>query len=269
MISIINKQKKKKGTNACNNGVFWCKNAEWVGNSIQSSHVNDGICDCCDGSDEWQQKVVCQNTCLETKERVLKERKEKAEKGRRGLIKKDLYIESAKIAMQQKRSELDEINQQKASIEQTIAQKEIKKNEMQEKESIANEIKNLVQRDLNQQVPNAEENQANQENQENKPINQENQENKDNQDDGGPDFVDTPALSEEERSQKIKELKNNLGRDDYEAFLQGISSSSVPNKKFFSPFFHFLFFFYFFSVICFLVFWVKQYSSRIIKQRIL
>ena len=127
--------------------------------------------------------------------------------------------------MQQKRSELDEINQQKASIEQTIAQKEIKKNEMQEKESIANEIKNLVQRDLNQQVPNAEENQANQENQENKPINQENQENKDNQDDGGPDFVDTPALSEEERSQKIKELKNNLGRDDYEAFLQGISSS--------------------------------------------
>lgn len=34
---------------------------------IPSSRVNDGICDCCDGSDEWLErfgkKTDCPNTC--------------------------------------------------------------------------------------------------------------------------------------------------------------------------------------------------------------
>lgn len=36
---------------------------------IQSSRINDGICDCCDGSDEWLERdgVVpkCPHTCAE------------------------------------------------------------------------------------------------------------------------------------------------------------------------------------------------------------
>jgi len=27
--------------------------------------VNDGICDCCDGHDEYSGKTTCTNTCLE------------------------------------------------------------------------------------------------------------------------------------------------------------------------------------------------------------
>ncbi|XP_076648413.1 uncharacterized protein LOC143356536 isoform X2 [Halictus rubicundus] len=65
------------GTNACNNGVFYCGilSSEM---KISSYKVNDGVCDCCDGSDEWAgvshlhndnsenisyYKSKCQNRC--------------------------------------------------------------------------------------------------------------------------------------------------------------------------------------------------------------
>lgn len=34
--------------------------------SIPSGHINDGYCDCCDGSDEWLELTKCQNTCANT-----------------------------------------------------------------------------------------------------------------------------------------------------------------------------------------------------------
>lgn len=42
-------------TNACANGNFMC--LKWIKpfpESIPSGWVNDGVCDCCDGSDEWK-----------------------------------------------------------------------------------------------------------------------------------------------------------------------------------------------------------------------
>lgn len=46
-------------TNACGNGIFYC-DTQYPGkqvayNQVWSGKVNDGICDCCDGSDEWLQ----------------------------------------------------------------------------------------------------------------------------------------------------------------------------------------------------------------------
>ncbi|XP_021939758.1 glucosidase 2 subunit beta [Zootermopsis nevadensis] len=45
------------GTSACQNGRFYCDTQNNIGHSesVPSSYVNDGICDCCDGSDEWTQ----------------------------------------------------------------------------------------------------------------------------------------------------------------------------------------------------------------------
>nr|CAD7406221.1 unnamed protein product [Timema poppensis] len=43
------------GTSACQNGRFHC-NTQLALESIPSHRVNDGICDCCDGSDEWAVK---------------------------------------------------------------------------------------------------------------------------------------------------------------------------------------------------------------------
>lgn len=46
-------------TNACANGRFMClKHAKSFPESIPSGWVNDGVCDCCDGSDEWKMKSV-------------------------------------------------------------------------------------------------------------------------------------------------------------------------------------------------------------------
>ena len=44
-------------TNACANGKFIClKYLKSFPRSIPSAWVNDGVCDCCDGSDEWKMK---------------------------------------------------------------------------------------------------------------------------------------------------------------------------------------------------------------------
>lgn len=44
-------------TNACANGKFIClKHVKSFPESIPSAWVNDGVCDCCDGSDEWKMK---------------------------------------------------------------------------------------------------------------------------------------------------------------------------------------------------------------------
>lgn len=61
------------GTGACDRGRFYCRfqkrHATGRGGytSVPSGWVNDGVCDCCDGSDEWLSGVErdCRNTCKE------------------------------------------------------------------------------------------------------------------------------------------------------------------------------------------------------------
>ena len=54
------------GTSACKNGKFFCANAGHRGQYLFASHVNDGVCDCCDGSDEYASgAAACPNTCVE------------------------------------------------------------------------------------------------------------------------------------------------------------------------------------------------------------
>uniref|UniRef100_A0A3N7G037 Glucosidase II beta subunit N-terminal domain-containing protein n=1 Tax=Populus trichocarpa TaxID=3694 RepID=A0A3N7G037_POPTR len=51
-------------TSACPRGKFYCRNAGSTPNFIFSSRVNDQICDCCDGSDEYDSGINCPRTCV-------------------------------------------------------------------------------------------------------------------------------------------------------------------------------------------------------------
>lgn len=58
-------------TNACSNGRFYCKyqKRHITGRGLDvwvwASRVNDNVCDCCDGSDEWTTNANCQNHCAQ------------------------------------------------------------------------------------------------------------------------------------------------------------------------------------------------------------
>ena len=48
-------------TGACSGSVFVCSDqtrskGHDKASSIPGSRINDGVCDCCDGSDEWREK---------------------------------------------------------------------------------------------------------------------------------------------------------------------------------------------------------------------
>lgn len=73
------------GTAACENGRFFCKNNVNIKDQyIPSFKVNDGVCDCCDGSDEYLDNfgVKCQNNC-----ELLK-----------SIYRREVYLKKAKIA---------------------------------------------------------------------------------------------------------------------------------------------------------------------------
>jgi len=52
------------GTSACPNGSFFCQDPVVQPFSLSAMMVNDGICDCCDGSDEYLNITRCENRCL-------------------------------------------------------------------------------------------------------------------------------------------------------------------------------------------------------------
>jgi hypothetical protein len=42
---------------------FFCRNDGFESAFVFVSRVNDAVCDCCDGSDEWKSGMACANTC--------------------------------------------------------------------------------------------------------------------------------------------------------------------------------------------------------------
>lgn len=62
------------GTNACDNGHFCCatqiRYPTGEFQCISSHKVNDGICDCCDGSDEWSGAILIDTVKKELQEKL-------------------------------------------------------------------------------------------------------------------------------------------------------------------------------------------------------
>lgn len=69
------------GTGACQNGVFYCVNRKFRPETLPASRVNDGVCDCCDGSDEWKEVggIKCPSECASLGEKIYEEEKAQLE----------------------------------------------------------------------------------------------------------------------------------------------------------------------------------------------
>jgi len=123
------------GTSACKTGKFYCENKGYRSRTLFASRVDDGICDCCDGSDE--REGLCTNTC---KEKAFEEQKDMIDAindYNKGLAAKKAFVGTHII--EQKEAKMVE-NKQK--IEEENAKLEILREErkvLEEEERIKQE----------------------------------------------------------------------------------------------------------------------------------
>ena len=98
------------GTAACPNSTYTCLNHPHHAQDIPGWKVNDGVCDveCCDGSDEWSGRVLCENRCEQLAEEERLEREEKVLDQSVGFARRKEYIERARQFIIQKRQDLQD-----------------------------------------------------------------------------------------------------------------------------------------------------------------
>ncbi|CAM9609671.1 unnamed protein product [Scytosiphon promiscuus] len=81
------------GTSACSNGVFECANRGHRAVRLPSSRVGDGVCDCCDGSDEPE--GACDAVCEEAAEAWVASLADRVVKVEKGTDTRAGYVEAA------------------------------------------------------------------------------------------------------------------------------------------------------------------------------
>ncbi|KAL5715654.1 Glucosidase 2 subunit beta [Ranunculus cassubicifolius] len=96
-------------TSACPRGKFYCRNAGHSPLVLFSSRVNDGICDCCDGSDEYDGRVNCSNTCWEAGKVARDKLKKKIATYEEGVTVRHREVEQAKKAIAKDEAELSKL----------------------------------------------------------------------------------------------------------------------------------------------------------------
>jgi len=92
---------------------------------IYTSRVNDGICDCCDGSDEWSKAVSCTNRCVEEGRVLAKERTRRENDLKSGIKQRQSLIDAAKAAKVKHLAELEKLKTELPNLE--VQEQEAKK----------------------------------------------------------------------------------------------------------------------------------------------
>jgi protein kinase C substrate 80K-H len=137
------------GTSACNNGHFHCRNNGHRPIDIPSSRVNDMICDCCDGSDEWDSGAQCTNVCRELGAKAREQATVHKELVSKGYAKRvELAKEGAK-SMEDKKAELEKMRKELEDLQPIRVGLEASKNEAEQRE---NEAKNREDGQWNEAV---------------------------------------------------------------------------------------------------------------------
>lgn len=134
--------------------VFQCDAATTLGIHhrvhFHHSRVDDGICDCCDGSDERRSGATCVDRCAEDAAKAAKEEEERETRRQQGLkVKAEMILQAANKkkehlqAMEEAKAQLPAVESELTAAEETkkvaeekeTAEREfIKANSLQEKE---------------------------------------------------------------------------------------------------------------------------------------
>ncbi|KAL6009631.1 hypothetical protein ACLOJK_000059 [Asimina triloba] len=156
------------GTSACPDGKFYCRNSGHSPIILFSSKVNDGICDenltgkysdCCDGSDEYDGKAECPNTCWEAGKAAREKLKKKIATYQEGVIIRKKLVEQAKQAYAKEEEELSKLKNEE-KILKGLVQKLKERKEQIEK---AEELERLEKEKEEQRQRDAEKNSIEQE----------------------------------------------------------------------------------------------------------
>ncbi|KPI87223.1 hypothetical protein ABL78_3693 [Leptomonas seymouri] len=131
------------GTSACAaliNGVlpklpenwqFQCTNEGFFEQSFPHSRVSDGICDCCDGSDELLSDVTCPNRCAEVEGERAQQMEEEMERMKLALVNKSAMRDEAMKLRGQRAESLIERKKARDTILAELPALEDRYNELQ------------------------------------------------------------------------------------------------------------------------------------------
>uniref|UniRef100_A0A8C5QAP1 Glucosidase 2 subunit beta n=1 Tax=Leptobrachium leishanense TaxID=445787 RepID=A0A8C5QAP1_9ANUR len=122
------------GTAACSNGRFHCTNAGFKPQYIPASRVNDGVCDCCDTTDEYNSGELCQNTCREMGKKEREELLLQAEVATEGFRLKQQFIEEAKKSREESQTKLQDMIQQRQTLQGQVETLRAEKEEAEKPE---------------------------------------------------------------------------------------------------------------------------------------
>lgn len=95
---------------------FQCTSEEPVSQAFPHNHVNDGICDCCDGSDEVGSPTLCPNRCAEMARELVRERKAEQERSRKAAESKAVMHSAAVRRREEAAKSLIELETEYAQI---------------------------------------------------------------------------------------------------------------------------------------------------------
>ena len=110
-----------------------------VPRNIRSSRVNDGICDCCDASDEYREGSRCADTCLALGAAEREARRQRLLLLRQGSEVRARLIEEAKSTRTSQTASLAALKAQLTQLQAIQAEKEAVKSaaEAREAEAVA------------------------------------------------------------------------------------------------------------------------------------
>jgi len=110
--------------------LFYCPNVGSTPKRVYASRVNDGICDCCDGSDEAGLQArrpnlpKCVNKCAEEGAKQQEERAAKMEALKVGLTKKEAAIKDGKVNQEKWKQEIADKEAKTAELQAALTKAE-------------------------------------------------------------------------------------------------------------------------------------------------